>query len=62
MISEYIGIRQFFTRQTFPNPDLSKFSTVKNLRHTVCSKILSVTSNNCYTFCVFKNFLTTLLE
>ena len=30
-----IGIRQFFTRQNFPNPDSSKFSTVKNLRHTV---------------------------
>ena len=25
----------FFTRQTFPNPDSSKFSTVKNLCHTV---------------------------
>ena len=34
-INEYIGIRQFFTRQTFPNPDSSKFSTIKNLRHTV---------------------------
>ena len=34
-MNEYIGIRQFFTRQTFPNPDLSKFSTVKNLRHMV---------------------------
>ena len=33
-INEYIGIRQFFTRQTFPNPDSSKFSTVI-LRHTV---------------------------
>ena len=31
-----IGIRQFFTRQNFPNPDSSKFSTVKILRHTVC--------------------------
>ena len=30
-----IGIRQFFTHQTFPNPDSSKFSTVKNLHHTV---------------------------
>ena len=30
-----IGIRQFFTRQNFPNPDSSKFSTVKILRHTV---------------------------
>ena len=27
--NEYIGIHQFFTRQTFPNPDSSKFSTVK---------------------------------
>ena len=34
-MNEYIGIRQFFTRQTFPNPDSSKFSTVKNLRRTV---------------------------
>ena len=32
-----IGICQFFTRQNFPNPDSSKFSTVKNLRHTVCA-------------------------
>ena len=30
-----IGIRQFFTCQNFPNPDSSKFSTVKILRHTV---------------------------
>ena len=30
-----IGIRQFFTRQNFPNPDSSKFSTVKILRPTV---------------------------
>ena len=30
-----IGIRQFFTRQNFPNPDSSKFSTVKILCHTV---------------------------
>ena len=30
-----IGIRQFFTRQNFPNPDSSKFSTVKILRRTV---------------------------
>ena len=33
-MNEYIGIRQFFTRQTFPNPDLSKISTIKNLHHT----------------------------
>ena len=33
--NEYIGIRQFFIHQTFPNPDSSKFSTIKNLRHTV---------------------------
>ena len=32
---DYISIRQFFTRQTFPNPDSSKFSAVKNLCHTV---------------------------
>ena len=37
MINEHIGIRQFFTCQNFPNPDSSKFSTVKNLRHTVRS-------------------------
>ena len=30
-----IGIRQFFTRQNFPNPDSSKFSTIKILLHTV---------------------------
>ena len=30
-----IGIHQFFTRQNFPNPDSSKFSTVKILHHTV---------------------------
>ena len=35
IINEHIGIRQFFTRQNFPNPDSSKFSTVKILRHTV---------------------------
>ena len=34
-MNEYIGIRQFFTRQTFLNPNLSKISTVKNLCHTV---------------------------
>ena len=34
-INEYIGIHQFFTRQNFPNPDSSKFSTVKILHHTV---------------------------
>ena len=28
-----------FTRQNFPNPDSSIFSTVKILRHTVCSKM-----------------------
>ena len=38
--NEYIGI-QFFTRPTFPNPDLSKFSTVKNLRHTVYRIIIA---------------------
>ena len=38
MKNEYIGIRQFFTRQTFPNPDSSKISTVKNLYHTVLPK------------------------
>ena len=32
-----IGIRQFFTRQNFPNPDSSKFSTVKILCHTVAT-------------------------
>ena len=37
-MNEYIGIHQFFTRQTFPNPDSSKFSTIKNLRHTVYAK------------------------
>ena len=31
-----IGIRQFFTCQNFPNPDSSKFSTIKILHHTVC--------------------------
>ena len=29
----------FFIRQTFPNPDSSKFSTVKNLRHTIVHTI-----------------------
>ena len=33
--NEYIGIRQYFTCQTFPNPDSSKSSTVKNLRRMV---------------------------
>ena len=37
-MNEYIGIRQFFTHQTFPNPDSSKFSTIKNLRHTLYAK------------------------
>ena len=35
IINEHIDISQFFTHQNFPNPDLSKFSTVKILRHTV---------------------------
>ena len=33
--NEHIGIRQFINCQNFPNPDLSVFSTVKLLRHTV---------------------------
>ena len=37
-INEYIGIRQFFTRQIFPNLDSSKFSTVKILHLTVCKE------------------------
>ena len=37
-----VGIRQFFTRQNFPNPDSSKFSTVKILRHTVMKKSAAV--------------------
>ena len=36
-----IGIRQFFTRQNFPNPDSSKFSTVKILCHTVHGVIVT---------------------
>ena len=43
--NEYIGIRQFFTRQTFPNPDSSKFSTVKNLCHTVLFLIKLLLAN-----------------
>ena len=39
-----IGIRQFFTRQNFPNPDLSKFSTVKILRHTVVNILIVISS------------------
>ena len=39
---EYIGIRQFFTCQTFPNPDSSKFSTVKYLRHTVSKETINL--------------------
>ena len=35
IINEYIGILQFFTRQNFPNLDLSKFSTIKNFHHMV---------------------------
>ena len=34
-LNTLLGIRQFFTCQNFPNPDLSEFSTVKILRHTV---------------------------
>ena len=34
-----IGIRQYFTRQNFPNPDSSKFYTIKILRHTVVASI-----------------------
>ena len=30
-----IDIRQFFTHKTFPNPDSSKFSTIKIL-HYIC--------------------------
>ena len=37
-----IGIRQFFTRQNFPNPDSSKFSTVKILHHTVAKSLLGL--------------------
>ena len=37
IINEHIDIRKFFTRQNFPNPDSSKFSTVKLLRYTVYS-------------------------
>ena len=37
-----IGIRQFFTRQNFPNPDSSKFSTVKILRRTVVPLINNI--------------------
>ena len=36
-LNEHIGIHQFFTRQNFPNPDLSIFSTVKILCHTIYS-------------------------
>ena len=39
--NEHAGIRQFFTRQNFPNPDLSKFSTTKILCHTVLIHIYS---------------------
>ena len=39
--NEHIGIRQFLTRQNFPNPNLSKFSTVKILHHTVLIHIYS---------------------
>ena len=38
-MNEYIGIHQFFTRQTFPNPDSSKFPPSKvaiiSLRHNL---------------------------
>ena len=40
--NKYIGIRQFFTRQIFPNPDLSKFSIVKILRRTVILTYISI--------------------
>ena len=41
-----IGIRQFFTCQNFPNPDSSKFSTIKILRHTVIKFLYVDTSKN----------------
>ena len=42
MINENIGIRQLFTRQNFPNPDSSIFSTVKILCRTVYAKIFNL--------------------
>ena len=48
-INEHIGIRQFFTRQSFPNPDLSIFSTVKILRHMVDTRLTLFVSLTEYT-------------
>ena len=39
-----IGIHQFFTRQNFPNPDSSKFFTIKILHHTVVNWLIKVLS------------------
>ena len=47
-----IGIRQFFTRQNFPNLDSSKFSNVKILCHTVI-----VASNWPCAFCTYGIFV-----
>ena len=41
--NEYTGICQFFTRQKFPNPGSSIFSTITILRHMVL--------NNSLTYC-----------
>ena len=41
--NKHIGIRQFFTRQNFPNPDSSIFSTVKILRHAVNANLQAKT-------------------
>ena len=50
LMSIIIGIRQVFTRQNFPNPDSSKFSTVKILRRTVVeSRISAKAIHSCAT-------------
>ena len=42
-----LAIRQFFTRQNFPNPDLSIFIPVKILRHMVATQML------CVFYCIY---------
>ena len=58
-INEHIGIRQFFTRQIFPNPDSSIFSTVKILCLMVGTRLILFMSLTEYT--VLLSVLSTLV-
>ena len=49
IINEHTGIRQFFTRQNFPNPDSSIFSTIKILCHMVYIKLKAISPSAFFT-------------